>query len=64
MAPMAYASCEDTMARQYGFSDLHSFKDDVGSVKLCAPDEFPIEEWAGPDDQMTLDRHSRACVLG
>jgi len=52
------------MARQYGFSDLHSFKDDVGSVKLCAPDEFPIEEWAGPDDQMTLDRHSRACVLG
>jgi hypothetical protein len=52
------------MARQYGFSDLHSFKDYVGWVKLCAPDEFPIEEWAGPADQMTLDLAFEGLRLG
>lgn len=44
------------MAAQFGFSDLHSFKDYVGFVKLCAPDDFPVEEWASPEDRWTLDR--------
>ena len=43
------------MAQHFGFSDLHSFKDYVGWVKICASTKFPVEEWAGPDDQMTLD---------
>ena len=42
------------MAVHFGFTDLHSFKDYVGFVKLCAPDDFPIEEWATPADQWTL----------
>lgn len=41
--------------RQFGFHDLHSFKDYVGWVKLCAPDDFPYEEWHAPSNQMTLD---------
>jgi hypothetical protein len=41
--------------REFGFHDLHSFKDYVGFVKLCAPDEFPVEDWASPADQWTLD---------
>jgi hypothetical protein len=52
------------MARQFGFSDLHSFKDYVVWVQLCAPDEFPVEEWAGPDDQMTLDLAFEGLRLG
>jgi hypothetical protein len=52
------------MAQHFGFSDLHSFKDFVGFVKLCAPDEFPVEEWAGPDDQMTLDLAFQGLRLG
>ena len=52
------------MARNFGFSDLHSFKDYVGFVKLCAPDRFPVEDWAGPDDQMTLDLAFEGLRLG
>lgn len=52
------------MARPFGFSDLHSFKDYVGWVKICAPDEFPVEEWAGPGDQMTLDLAFEGLRLG
>jgi len=37
----------------WGFHDLHSFKDYVGFVKLCAPDQFPKWEWT---EQLTLDR--------
>src|SRR5262245_49888736 len=43
------------MAAHFGFTDLHSFKDYVGFVKLCAPDKFPTEEWRTGDDQWTLD---------
>jgi hypothetical protein len=42
-------------SRQFGFHDLHSFKDYVGFVGLCAPDDFPVEDWAGPSDRWTLD---------
>ena len=43
------------MAAAFPFSDLHSFKDYVGFVKLCAPDDFPSREGVGPADQWTLD---------
>jgi hypothetical protein len=43
------------MPAAFPFSDLHSFKDYVGFVKLCAPDEFPPRDGLGPDDQWTLD---------
>ena len=39
----------------FGFHDFHSFKDYVGFVKLCAPDEFPREEGVGESDRWTLD---------
>jgi hypothetical protein len=42
--------------KHLGFHDLHSFKDFVGFVRLCAPDEFPVEDFLPPDEQMTLDR--------
>ena len=31
----------------------------VGYVVLYAPDEFPIEDYRAPEDQMTLDRAFR-----
>jgi hypothetical protein len=44
------------MTAHFGFTDLHSFKDYVGFVKLCAPDEFPAEDWrTDPADQWTLE---------
>lgn len=33
--------------------------DFVGYVVLYAPDEFPIEDYLAPEDQMTLDRAFR-----
>lgn len=42
------------MAR-FPFSDLHSFKDYVGFVKLCAPDEFPHREGVSQSEQWSLD---------
>lgn len=52
------------MARSFGFSDLHSFKDYVGFVQLCAPDDFPFEEWASPSDQLTLELAFEGLRLG
>ena len=52
------------MPGHFGFNDLHSFKDYVVWVQLCAPDEFPVEEWAGPDDQMTLDLAFEGLQMG
>lgn len=43
------------MRAKFPFNDLHSFKDYVGFVKLCAPDLFPEREGLGKDDQWTLD---------
>ncbi|HUO92759.1 MAG TPA: hypothetical protein VMU22_07550 [Rhizomicrobium sp.] len=40
---------------KFGFTDLHSFKDYVGFVKLCLPDRFPNREGVRPDDQWTLN---------
>lgn len=43
------------MAREFPFSDLHSFKDYVGFVKLCAPEDFPLRDYGVPADQWTLE---------
>ena len=40
---------------KFPFNDLHSFKDYVGFVKLCAPDLFPPREGVGPGNQWNLD---------
>ena len=40
---------------KFPFTDLHSFKDYVGFVRLCAPDLFPEREGMGPEDQWSLD---------
>jgi hypothetical protein len=39
----------------FPFNDLHSFKDYVGFVRMCAPDDFPDREWLPADEQWTLD---------
>ena len=52
------------MARSFGFSDLHSFKDYVVWVQTGASTKFPVEDWAGPDDQMTLDLAFEGLRLG
>ena len=52
------------MTAAFPFSDLHSFKDYVGFVKLCAPDDFPVREGVGPSDQWTLDLAFEGLRLG
>jgi hypothetical protein len=52
------------MAAHFGFSDLHSFKDYVGFVKLFAPDDFLPREGACPDEQWTLDLAFEGLRLG
>ena len=39
----------------FPFTDLHSFKDYISFVYICAPDEFPEREGVSPDEQWTLD---------
>lgn len=53
---MASFSDEATTVADFPFSDLRSFKDYVGFVKLCAPDMFPQREWAPPNEQWDLVR--------
>lgn len=52
------------MAAAFPFSDLHSFKDYVGFVKICAPDRFRPREGVGPADQWTLDLAFEGLRLG
>ena len=40
---------------KFPFSDLHSFKDFVVFVGMCAPDRFPRREGVPERDQWTLD---------
>jgi hypothetical protein len=40
---------------EFPFHDFHSFKDYVGFVQLCAPDDFPKREGVSDADQWTLD---------
>ncbi len=53
---MASSSPEADPAKYFGFNDLHGFKDFVGYVFLCAPDEFPCDDWRKPDEKMNLQR--------
>jgi hypothetical protein len=46
---------ESSMAAVFPFTDLHSFKDYVGFVKICASSRFPTREGVAPADQWTLD---------
>lgn len=39
----------------FGFHDLHSFKDYVGWLKICAPDRFRKREGVSDTEQWTLD---------
>ena len=39
----------------FPFNDLHSFKDFVVFVRMCAPDNFPRREGVPAEDQWTLD---------
>ena len=41
---------------KFPFNDLHSFKDYVGFVQTGAPNRFPPRDWAGLDEQWTLER--------
>ena len=40
---------------EFPFSDLHSFKDFVAFVRLCAPDRFPAREGVAKEYQWSLD---------
>ena len=52
------------MAAAFPFSDLHSFKDYVGFVQICASTKFPVREGVGPADQWTLDLAFEGLRLG
>lgn len=53
---MASSSPEADPSQYFGFRDLYGFKDFVGYVFLCAPDEFPADDWLEPEQQMTCER--------
>jgi hypothetical protein len=40
---------------KFPYSDVHSFKDYVGFVAMCAPDQFPFREGVGVEDQWSLE---------
>ena len=52
------------MAAQFPFNDLHSFKDYVGFVRMCAPELFPAREGVGPEDQWTTKLAFRGLRYG
>ncbi|OAI53433.1 hypothetical protein AYO47_04790 [Planctomyces sp. SCGC AG-212-M04] len=56
--------CWGDMSAEFGFNDLHSFKDYVVFVQLCAPTEFPDREGVGPEDKWTLDLAFEGLRLG
>lgn len=39
---------------KFPFNDLHSFKDYVGFVRMCAPEDFPEREGCDEGDQWSL----------
>jgi hypothetical protein len=39
----------------FPFNDLHSFKDYIVFVRMCAPDKFPPREGLSADYQWTLE---------
>jgi hypothetical protein len=51
---MESSSFESNLSRGF-FHDLHSFKDFVGMVVVCAPDQFIPEDWRPADEQLNLN---------
>lgn len=49
---------------KFPFNDLHSFKDYIVFVKMCAPNQFPVREGVGSQDQWTLDLAFRGLKEG
>jgi hypothetical protein len=45
----------EDMMTNFPFNGLHSFKDYVVFVRMCAPDQFPAREGVPGEDQWTLD---------
>ena len=52
------------MTAKFPFNDLHSFKDYVGFVRLCAPELFPTRDGLGPEDQWSLELAFSGLRLG
>lgn len=52
---MAYSSREG-VPEYFGFTDLHGFKDYVGMMIVCTPDQYMEMDWLAPEEQMDLDR--------
>ncbi|GLR00031.1 hypothetical protein GCM10007863_44500 [Dyella mobilis] len=48
----------------FPFTDLHSFKDYVGFVKLCSPDLYPLREGVQSEDQWSLDLAFQGLRIG
>jgi hypothetical protein len=42
--------------KEYGFGRFSEYRDHLGYVVLCAPDEFPVRDYLAPNDQMTLEK--------
>lgn len=42
--------------KEYGFGRFSEYRNMIGYVVLSAPDEFPVEDYLAPDEQMTLDK--------
>jgi hypothetical protein len=49
------SSLDNSPARGF-FHDLHSFKDFIAVVIVCAPDQFLHEDCRAHDDQLNLER--------
>lgn len=42
--------------KEYGFGRFWEYRNMIGYVVVYAPDEFPVEDFLAPDEQMTLDK--------
>lgn len=42
--------------KEYGFGRFSEYRNMIGYVVLGAPDQFPIEDYLAPEEQMTLDK--------
>lgn len=47
---------EKQKSKEYGFGRFSEYRNMIGYVVLGAPDQFPVEDYLAPDEQMTLDK--------